>query len=161
MFWCRDEEKHENLPLDAKAKQRQLDTFIRQCKSAGLSLTPQRLAIYSTLAGDASHPSPDDVYRRVKLRHPTISPATVHKTLSTFERHGIITQLTHIHESVRYDPVTTRHHHIICVRCKNVMNLPDEEIGEVCLPDRVRRANKVLGYSVHISVLCASCRNEA
>jgi Fur family peroxide stress response transcriptional regulator len=146
--------------LDKKAKEKKINSFVRQCKAVGLNVTPQRLAIYGALVGDETHPSPDTVFRRVRASHPTISRATVYKTLDTFERHGIVSRLTPLHETVRYDPMTSQHHHIICVRCKKVVNLSNEELKVVQIPPRVSRQNKVLGYSVHFNVLCASCRER-
>jgi Fur family transcriptional regulator, peroxide stress response regulator len=146
--------------LNKNNEQKKIELFIKQCKVAGLSLTPQRLAIYRSLLGDHSHPSPDAVYRRVRKLHPTISVATVHKTLDTFEKCGIISRLTAIHESVRYDVITEPHHHIICIRCKKVVNLADDEISTVQIPAHVRRENKILGYSVHVNVLCSDCRRK-
>ena len=146
--------------MDKKSERKKIDLFIKQCKVASLNVTPQRLAIYRSLLGDHSHPSPDAVYRRVRKLHPTISVATVHKTLDTFEKCGIVSRLTPIHESVRYDVMTEPHHHIICIRCKKVMNLADDEINPVHIPAHVRRENKILGYSVHVNVLCSDCRRK-
>lgn len=148
------------IRLDKKNKDEKISSFIRQCKAVGLNVTPQRLAIYRALVGDETHPSPDAVFRRVRSSHPTVSHATVYKTLDTFERHGIISRLTSLHETVRYDPMTSQHHHIICVRCKKVVNLSDEELKSIQIPSQVSRDNKVLGYSVHFSVLCSSCKER-
>jgi len=148
------------LDLNKNNEHKKIELFIKECKVAGLNVTPQRLAIYRSLLGDHSHPSPDAVYRRVRKLHSTISVATVHKTLDTFEKHGIISRLTPIHESVRYDPITEPHHHIICIRCKKVVNLADDEISPVRIPDHVRRENTILGYSVHVNVLCSDCRRK-
>jgi Fur family peroxide stress response transcriptional regulator len=143
--------------LEEKSEHQQVDLFVRKCKAAGLNVTPQRLAIYRAIVGDESHPSPDTVFRRVRSHHPTISHATVYKTLDTFERHGIISRLTPLHESVRYDPMTAQHHHIICVRCKKVMNLENAALKSIPIPAQVSRDNRLLGYSVHFNVVCASC----
>jgi Fur family transcriptional regulator, peroxide stress response regulator len=89
-----------------------------------------------------------------------MSHATVYKTLETFERHGIISRLTSLHETVRYDPMTSQHHHIICLRCKKVVNLSDEELETIQIPAQVSRDNKVIGYSVHFNVLCSSCKKR-
>jgi Fur family transcriptional regulator, peroxide stress response regulator len=148
------------LDLDKNNEHKKIELFIKQCKDAGLNVTPQRLAIYRSLLGDHSHPSPDAVYRRVRKLHPTISVATIHKTLDTFEKHGIISRLTPLHESVRYDPMAEPHHHIICIRCKKVVNLAEDEISPVRIPDHVRRDNTILGYSVHVNVLCSDCRRK-
>jgi len=143
-----------------KKNTQQVEFFREKCRSLGLNVTPQRMAIYKALVGDETHPSPDAVFRRVRLSHPTISHATVYKTLDTFERHGIISRLTPLHESVRYDPMTSQHHHIVCVRCKKVVNLSDGELGTIQIPAQVKREYRVLGYSVHFSVLCASCKDR-
>jgi len=148
------------MSLDKKTKEKKIDSFVRQCKAVGLNVTPQRLAIYGALVGDETHPSPDAVFRRVRASHPTISHATVYKTLDTFELHGIISLLTPLHETVRYDPMTSQHHHIICVRCKKVVNLSNEELKAFHIPPQVSRDNTVLGYSVHFSVLCSSCKER-
>lgn len=148
------------MSLDKKTKEKKINSFVKQCKAVGMNVTPQRLAIYGALVGDETHPSPDAVFRRVRASHPTISHATVYKTLDTFERHGIISRLTPLHETVRYDPMTSQHHHIICVRCKKVVNLSNEELKAFQIPAQVSRNNKVLGYSVHFSVLCSSCKER-
>jgi len=148
------------LDLDKNNEQKKIELFIKQCKDAGLNVTPQRLAIYRSLLGDTSHPSPVAVYRRVRKFHTTISVATVHKTSDTFEKCGIISRLTPIHESVRYDVMTKPHHHIICVRCKKIVNLADDEISPVHIPAHLRRENKILGYSIHVNVLCSDCRKK-
>jgi Fur family transcriptional regulator, peroxide stress response regulator len=150
----------EGAGLDKKTREKRISSFVSRCKDVGLNVTPQRLAIYGALVGDETHPSPDAVFRRVRSSHPTISHATVYKTLETFERHGIISRLTSLHETVRYDPMTSQHHHIICLRCKKVANLSDEELKAIQIPAQVSRNNKVIGYSVHFSVLCSSCRRR-
>lgn len=142
-----------------KARRRvPVEEFVRRCKAAGLSVTPQRIAIYDAIAGNPSHPSPEAVYRRIRLTHPTIALATVYKTLDTFSRHGLVALLTPMHETVRYDPLTIQHHHMICVKCKEVVDVVDPALDEIRLPTRVRRSTKVLGYSIHFNVLCPSCR---
>ena len=148
------------MSLDKKTKEEKISSFIKQCKAVGLNVTPQRLAIYGALVGDETHPSPDSVFRRVRSSHPTVSHATVYKTLDTFERHGIISRLTSLHETIRYDPMASPHHHIICVRCKKVMNLSNEELKAIQIPAQVSRDNKVLGYSVHFNVICSSCNGR-
>jgi hypothetical protein len=40
------------------------------------------------------------------------------------------------------------------------VNLADDEINTVRIPDHVRRENTILGYSVHVNVLCSDCRRK-
>jgi Fur family transcriptional regulator, peroxide stress response regulator len=135
-----------------------IQTFVEHCRAARMKVTPQRLLIFQTLLRDESHPSPDKIYRRIKRSHPTISHATVYTTLETFARHGIIARLTPLHETVRFDPITEPHHHVVCVQCKNVSNLHDPEFDSLTIPEHVRRRNTVLGHSVYVNVICPACR---
>ncbi|RLD14698.1 transcriptional repressor, partial [candidate division KSB1 bacterium] len=73
-----------------------INAFIQKCRENHLSVTPQRLAIYREIMDDRSHPNPEIIYKRVKKEFPTISFATVYKTLETFEKHGIISVVTTI-----------------------------------------------------------------
>jgi Fur family peroxide stress response transcriptional regulator len=138
-----------------------IQEFVEHCKAARMKVTPQRLLIFRALLRDESHPSPDKLYRRIKRSHPTISHATVYTALEAFARHGIIARLTPLHETVRFDPITTAHHHVVCVRCKDVADLHDPEFDSLAIPEQVRRRNTVLGHSVYVNVLCPVCRKSA
>ncbi len=139
--------------------QDKITAFIRKCRENHLSVTPQRLAIYRQIMNDHSHPNPETIYKRVKEEFPTISFATVYKTLETFEHHGIISMVTTIHNTVRYDPVTEPHHHAICVRCKKVIDVFDQQLDNLPVPAAITEGgNQFLNYSVQFNILCAECK---
>lgn len=138
----------------------QINQFINRCRDKRLSVTPQRLAIYKSLIDDQSHPNPEAIYKKIKEDNPTISFATVYKTLETFEKHGIISIVTNLHNTVRYDPVTEPHHHVVCVRCKKVIDLFDAELDHIKIPRSVTEENNLVNYSVHFNVICSECRNK-
>ena len=138
--------------------QTQINEFIANCKTKALSVTPQRLAIYKALIRDESHPNPECIYNSIKPDFPTISLATVYKTLETLEKHNIISVVTPLHETVRYDAVMEHHHHIVCVRCKKVMDIEDSELNKLEIPKQITGENKVLDYSIQFNVICSSCK---
>ncbi len=141
--------------------QEKIQEFIRKCRENHLSVTPQRLAIYKTIANDHSHPNPEAIYKRVKEEFPTISFATVYKTLETFEKHGLISMVTTIHNTVRYDPITEPHHHAICIKCKKVFDVFDDELNHLKVPEAVtENGNQFLNYSIQFNIICAECRNK-
>ncbi len=140
--------------------QAKIDAFVEQCRRKNLKVTPQRLAIYKALVQDGSHPNPETIYARIKDAYPTISFATVYKTLETFENHGIISRVTNLHETARYDPEIDHHHHIICVRCKKVIDLFDETLNRLPVPSAVTASNNLINFSVHFNVICEECRNK-
>lgn len=132
--------------------------FVQKCKNHSLSVTPQRLAIYKALLNDKTHPNPECVYKAIKSDFPTISLATVYKTLETFEKHQIINVVTPLHETVRYDAEMDRHHHVVCVKCKKVMDIKDPELDKINIPTYVSSDNQVLDYNIQINVICQSCK---
>ena len=140
--------------------QQTLNEFFDKCRQSGLSVTPQRLAVYKELINDETHPNPESVYKAIKMEYPTISLATVYKTLETFEKHGIVSVVTPLHETVRYDAKTHHHHHIVCVRCKKVMDIEDEGLEQLAIPKKVLIENKFLDYTIQFNVICSECRKE-
>ena len=142
---------------ESKAK---LNEFIQKCNAKGLRVTPQRLTIYEALLKAHSHPNAEEIYQIIHEAHPTISLATVYKTLDTFEKKGLVSSVTPIRDSIRYDPITTPHHHMICVRCKKIVDIFDERLNDLPVPDSVTRGNIFLEYSVDFYVICEECQKK-
>ena len=146
--------------MDMDIREQWIETFYTRCRGAGLSITPQRLAIYKALINSDNHPSPEMIYHEVQQDFPMISVATVYKTLNTFEQIGIITTVTHVHDTIRYDPMTKRHHHLICARCKTILDIENADLDSLPIPANVSEGNILLNYSVHFSVICSECRSN-
>jgi Fe2+ or Zn2+ uptake regulation protein len=67
-----------------------LDAFSARCRTAGLAVTPQRLAIFRHLAATERHPSAEELHAAVRREMPTLSLATVYKTLNTLAGIGAV-----------------------------------------------------------------------
>lgn len=129
-------------------------------KAAGTRFkrTPQRLAILDYLQGNTSHPSAEDIYRAVSRKYQSMSLATVYNTLNAFTQAGTLRELTIDPERKRYDPDTTNHHHLICVLCGKIADIP-EGIA-VDLPADMARDFAVLGSHIEFYGHCASCKKK-
>jgi Fur family peroxide stress response transcriptional regulator len=120
-----------------------------------IKLTPQRLAILSFLDGNTSHPSAEDIYLAVKKRFPTISFATVYNTLETLKNKGTVQEIKIDPDKKRYDPLNKRHHHIICIKCKDIVDVHldfDVDISEDMTEDF-----SVLGNRIEFYGICRKC----
>ena len=53
-----------------------------------MHVTPQRMAIYRTLLDAAGHPSPEELYRRVRAKMPSPSLATIYEVLDALTTSG-------------------------------------------------------------------------
>ncbi len=142
------------------SEQEQVNQFITRCRARHLNVTPQRLAIFKAVIGDKSHPNPEAIFSKIKLDNPTISLATVYKTLETFERNAMISLVTNLHNTLRYDSRTDLHHHMICNVCKKVIDVYDKDLNRLAIPKSVTRAHKLLSFGVHFDIICSECRNK-
>ena len=59
---------------------------------------------------------------------------------------------------VRFDPMTGRHHHLVCETCGSLDDLGDSAVPRVPLPDPSGTGFHIRDYSVSFSGLCAKCQ---
>ncbi len=144
--------------MNREAAENSITQFYQICHESGLSVTPQRLAIYRAVVESTDHPSPELIYQRVRDVFPMISLATVHKTLETFTQKGLLSRVTQLHNMVHYDPLTKRHHHAICSRCKKIIDIESSELDSISIPSKVTADNILIDFSVHFNIICAECR---
>jgi Fur family peroxide stress response transcriptional regulator len=86
-------------------------------------VTPQRLAIYNVLYNTTEHPSAEKIYHALQATHPTMSLATVYKTLDTFIKSNLVQELNTGDDYIRYDAQIQEHPHAICNACGKVQDL--------------------------------------
>ena len=62
---------------------------LRTCQDPsdnGCKVTPQRLAVYDMLSHTTEHPTAEMIYQKVKEQYPTMSFATVYKSVEIFSK---------------------------------------------------------------------------
>ena len=119
-------------------------------------LTHQRMAVYEELAGRRDHPSAESLYASLKRQYPSLSLATVYKTLSTLHEMGIVARVDSPAAQARYDAIVVTHHHAVCAACGRIEDLFDPRLDR--LPRPPTPGFKISGHSVHFHGLCAKCR---
>jgi Fur family transcriptional regulator, peroxide stress response regulator len=134
-------------------------SFQDLCKQSGLAVTHQRQVVFESLASlpGHHHPSPEEVYERVKKLIPSISQATVYKTLHTFVQHGILRELSPHHGTLRVDANTEAHHHLICTKCKSVVDIEEGAVDPVKLRKRLPKGFQLERVAVEIQGICEKC----
>lgn len=100
-----------------------MDDIISTFKEKKLKLTPQRLAVYQYLKGTLEHPSAEIIYKALQPNYPTMSLATVYKTLKTLVEIGLVQELNVGEGNFRYDANYNEHAHIQCTNCGKVEDL--------------------------------------
>jgi Fur family peroxide stress response transcriptional regulator len=131
--------------------------FRRLCGEHGMAVTHQRQVIYQALLSMHDHPSPEIVYEKVRKQIPSISLGTVYKNIKTFVESGLLREVSLHHGSARLETNLTPHHHLVCVRCKTIVDLDDDDLEPVRLKKRPPRGFSVQRYSVEVIGLCPRC----
>ena len=119
-------------------------------------LTPQRLAIRKFLEGNFSHPSAEEIYGALRRRFPTLSLATVYNTLAALQERGEIVEVGLDPAKKRFDTVAESHHHLICVLCKKILDIP--EMWKPVLSEPDKRGFQILRSQIDFHGLCPQCQ---
>ncbi|MGO9833037.1 MAG: Fur family transcriptional regulator [Polyangiaceae bacterium] len=143
------------------------DVMLHQLRRAGLKLTPQRIAIVRLFAGDASHPTAQDLYERLRPSFPSMSFATVYNTLDTLARTGLAGTVRlpgKRGDAARFDPNTAPHHHAVCDECGAVLDIAAGTLAPA--PGAVKKLRGAApGFSVRAVEriyrgVCATCARQ-
>lgn len=125
----------------------------------GFKLTPQRLAILGYLNGNTTHPSADEIYKALQDKFPTMSFATIYNTLDTMKQQGNVAELTIDPHKKRFDPNPRPHHHLICITCKRIVDIPIDY--DLNVPDEKKEGYEILGNHIEFYGICKDCREKA
>jgi Fur family peroxide stress response transcriptional regulator len=138
-----------------------ITTFLRD---NGFKATPQRLAVYSALARSKEHPTADALFSAVKPHFPTMSLATVYKTLDVLTGIGLVRVLNTGEFSLRYDADTSEHAHVRCDSCgaiADVFSLDGGNIANVAEKVETETGYKISGKQTYFFGLCPKCARRA
>ena len=108
-----------------------MTTLEERCAAAGLKMTGQRKTILKVLDTAEDHPAVETVYERSKAIDPSISMATVYRTLNLLDELGMVTRHEFKENFARYEVNMGHHHHLIDVETGQVIEFENEEIEEM------------------------------
>jgi Fur family peroxide stress response transcriptional regulator len=134
--------------------------LIAALKERDFRLTPQRVELVRLIAASEGHPSASELYAKIQYRFPTMSHATVYKTLTLLKEMGQVYEID-LHNDSHYDGNRPEPHpHLICMKCKKIID------GEVTLDQESLRSleqasgYKVLRTQIALYGLCPDCKEE-
>jgi Fur family peroxide stress response transcriptional regulator len=129
-------------------------------KENNLKLTPQRYAIYNYLLGTKSHPSAEMIYEALRPHYPTMSLATVYKTLNTLIELGLVQQLNVGEDNFRFDAKSESHPHIVCLGCGRVDDIDELELDHINQIAQKYTNYKISSSKVYFYGLCSECQAQ-
>lgn len=97
----------------------------QQLREAGFRVTPQRQLILDAVCELGEHVTPEDVYERVHGVVPTLSLATVYRTLHFLTEQRVLAMVQMVDGRFAYEIAGTEpHHHLVCRTCDSFLELP-------------------------------------
>jgi Fe2+ or Zn2+ uptake regulation protein len=132
------------------------DELTERFRRRGLKVTPQRQCVFRALHANPHHPSAESVYEVVRAEMPTISLRTVYQTLNDLAAMGELHQLELGTGSARFDPNLDPHHHLVCDRCGQVIDVY-ADASSLDVPADQRRGFTITTTQVVFRGTCADC----
>ena len=135
------------------------DELIAALKGSDFRLTPQRVELVRLIAVSEGHPSASQLYSKIKRQFPTMSQATVYKTLAILKDMGQVLEID-LRDDSHYDGNRLQPHpHLICVKCSKIID------GEAdFVPSAIRKLEQASGYKILRSQvsfygICPDCKH--
>jgi Fur family peroxide stress response transcriptional regulator len=138
-----------------------MEAFRAKCRSAGLKITPQRMAVYKVLMKSNQHPSADMVFRKVREAIPNISLDTVNRTLLTLAEIGAASIVEGSGDVKRFDGKLETHQHFKCINCRGIFDFHYKPFDNIVVPKNISRHFTVLKKTVYFEGVCNFCRKRA
>jgi Fur family peroxide stress response transcriptional regulator len=119
--------------------------------------TSQRIAICRFALRSRDHPTARRIYSQVKEVHPTVSLATVYKTLHVLKELRLVQELAVPQSEMRFDSYMKPHLNLVCLQCGNIRDLDDRRIREMVAGVAATARFTVTGQHLDIYGICERC----
>lgn len=129
-------------------------------RNEGFKVTPQRIAIYDALTAHNIHPTAEMLYQSLRPSHPSMSLATVYKTMEIFEKIGLVKVLDVGDDCARYDWDVHMHPHIRCTVCNKVEDITGMDLQAVTSAVESNSAYTVTGQQITFEGVCPDCARQ-
>ena len=135
--------------------------LIAKLRKRNFRMTPQRMALVRVIATSEGHPSANQLYEQVKSQYPTMSPATVYKTLNLFKEMGEVFEID-LKDNSRYDGNKPHPHpHVICISCQKIMDGSDEPVSNLLDEIESDSGYKIVRHQIIFYGYCPDCQASA
>ena len=134
---------------------------IEALRSKGYKATPQRIAICRFALNSRDHPSAQQIYDEVKKIHPTVSLATVYKTLGVLKDLNLIQEVDLPQGQARFDSYMKPHVNLVCLRCGSIRDFDDPTAREIVARIAAKAEFTPTAQRLDVYGICKTCQARA
>ncbi len=98
----------------------------RELRGRGYRLTPRRLSVVEVLDARGGHMTVEDILAAVQRKHPSTNKTTIYRTLELLHGLGVVVMTDLGGGHLEYELVGKRHHHLICEKCGQRIEVDDQ-----------------------------------
>ena len=140
-----------------RTKKKIFSDFIAQ---KGLKSTRQRDIILDFFLSSDRHMSLEELYLKLRAKHPNIGYATVYRTLKLFAESGIAREIQFGDGQTRYEHMMEgeHHDHLVCTRCGTIDEFENETIEKLQAEVAASHGFLIETHKLELYGLCATCR---
>jgi Fur family peroxide stress response transcriptional regulator len=113
-------------------------TAVRILVEKGLKVTPQRIAVLDIILNLNNHPTAENIEEYLRISYPHVPIGTVYKILEVFFNNGIITRVKTDNDTIRYDAILEKHHHLYSTQSEQIEDFYDDNLNKI-LDDYFRK----------------------
>jgi Fur family ferric uptake transcriptional regulator len=126
----------------------------------GLKSTRQRDIILDAFLSSDRHMSIEELYLKLRAKHPNIGYATVYRTLKLFAESGIAREMQFGDGQTRYEHVTEgeHHDHLVCTGCGTIIEFENETIEKLQGEVADSHGFLIQTHKLELYGLCVKCR---
>lgn len=139
--------------------QERFNTIIQKLRDNDHKITPQRMAIVRIVASSDGHPSVENIYEQLQRDFPTMSLATVYRTILLIKSLGEILELGFPDGSNRYDANRPYPHpHVICVKCGKIIDPDLSSLKDMKQEVADETGFEILTHRLDFFGICSGCK---
>ncbi len=134
------------------------EALVRYLEENNFKRTKQREAILDVFLEVAGHISGDELYQRVRERHPHIGYTTVYRTMKIFCEAGLAVERSFEDGITRFEIPHEHHDHLVCTRCGRIVEFECRMIESAQDRNALEYGLRLLRHRHELYGHCADCR---
>lgn len=133
-------------------------TLLKELRSEGFRITPQRVAIIDYILDAKSRPTAEDIHQNILSAYPMTSLSTVYKTIELLKKKNII-RSTGISEKTRFELAKNNQINLICTTCGQIETVTDSTISALEAKAKRKTQFQINSTRLEFMGLCRICKS--